>query len=195
MAKVVREPLLSVYSGISKHKAWILALAFASAILLAFGVHWKAILLIPPLFLAAIFSTFYKRIVRVPPAVELISLATVAVGMTHGPWVGAIFGATAALAAEIINSGIDAFIIGYVFGRAIMGALAGIAAAAFPSAPIVAVGMFLLILFNIIAQSLYLVQGDPEAKIKTAVYVFLNLLTNWLLFSYLGGPLLVLLGR
>ncbi len=194
MAKVVREPLLSVYSWISKRKAWIIAFAAVSAIFLAFGVPLKAILLIPPLFIAAVFSTFYKRIVRVPPAVELMSLTTVAVGMTHGPWAGAIFGATAALAAEIINSGIDAFIVGYVLGRAVMGALAGIAAALFPFASVAAIGMSLLVLFNFIAQSLYLMQGDPEAKIKTAVYVFLNLATNWLLFSYAGGPLLALLG-
>ena len=115
--------------------------------------------------------------------------------MTHGPWAGAIFGATSALAAESINSGIDAFIVGYVFGRAIMGALAGIIFAAFPQTNILFLGIGLTVLFNLIAQSLYLLQGDPEAKIKTALYVFLNLLANWILFSILGKPLLALLGK
>ncbi|MBI2145446.1 hypothetical protein HYU18_03940 [Candidatus Woesearchaeota archaeon] len=194
MAKVVREPLLTVYAKISEYKAWVIPAAVAAIVLLAFGIHWKIILLFPPLFLVAAFSTFYKRIIRVPPAFELITLTTVAVGMTHGPWAGAIFGATTALAAEVINGAIDAFIIGYLLGRIVMGALAGIAAAIFPSAGILAIGLALLVLFNIIAQSLYLLQGDPEAKMKTLFYVVLNLATNWLLFSLFGNPLLSLLG-
>lgn len=193
MAKFVREPLVSIYAEILKYKTRIILAAAVAVILLAFGVHWKTIVFFPPLFLAAAFSTFYKRIVRVPPAFELVSLTTVVVGITHGPLVGALFGATAALAAEIINGAIDAFIVGYVFGRIVMGALAGIIASAFPAASVVVVGMALLVLFNLIAQSLYLLQGDPEAKIKTAIYVFLNLAINWLLFSIAGQPLLKLL--
>src|SRR3989344_9527042 len=193
MAKFVREPLLTIYAEISKYKFLIITVAGLALVLLALGVHWKAILFFPPLFLAAAFSTFYKRIVRVPPAFELVSLTTVAVGMSHGPWAGAIFGATAALAAEIINSGIDPFIVGYVFGRAVMGALAAIIFAAFPQISVLYLGLGLTVLFNLIAQSLYLLQGDPEAKLKTAIYVFFNLIINWILFSYLGKPLLALL--
>ncbi|MBI2141847.1 hypothetical protein HYU16_05530 [Candidatus Woesearchaeota archaeon] len=195
MAKFVKEPLLTIYAEISKYRIWIIAVAALAVILMALGVHWKAILFFPPLFLMAAFSTFYKRIVRVPPAFELISLTTVAIGMTHGPWAGAIFGATAALAAEIINSGIDAFIIGYVFGRAVMGALAGVLAATSLATNLVLFGMALTILFNLMAQSLYLLQGDPEAKVKTIIYVVLNLSINWLLFTMFGSPLLSLLAK
>ena len=189
MAKVVMEPLASIYAEVKKYKAWIIAAAVIGVMLLAVGVEWKDIFLFPILFLAATFSTYYKRIVKVPPAFELVSLTTVVVGMTHGPWAGAIFGATAALAAEIVNSGIDAFIIGYVGARIVMGALAGF----FPMADIVVAGMLLLLLFNILAQSLYLMQGDPEARAKTAIYVTLNLFINYFLFSLFGKPLPTLL--
>ncbi|HIG98667.1 TPA: hypothetical protein HA231_04560 [Candidatus Woesearchaeota archaeon] len=194
MAKVVREPLSTIYAGIVRYKFLAASIALATVILLVIGIPWKAILFFPPLFLIAAFSTFYKRLIRVPPAFELISLTTIAVGMTHGPWAGAIFGATSALAAEVINSGVDAFIVGYVVGRAVMGALAGMLAATFLASNIVLFGMALTLLFNLIAQSLYLLQGDPEAKVKTAVYVTLNMGLNWIIFSLLGRALLTLLG-
>ena len=160
---------------------------------MGFGVNWKAILFFPILFLLAIFSTSYKRIIRIPPAFELVSLTTVVVGMTHGIWAGALFGAVTAFIAEIINGSIDPFIIGYVFGRAIMGALSGAIAIYFPGSTIVFVGMLLLIMFNIIAQSLYLLQGDPSARMKTFFYVSANLIINWYLFRVFGGPLISLL--
>ncbi len=59
MAKVVREPLLTIYSEIRKYKLWIIASAAAAIVLLALGVHWKLIVFFPPLFLLAVFSTVY----------------------------------------------------------------------------------------------------------------------------------------
>lgn len=190
MAKNVREPLLGFYERIKRYRLPAIAITIIAIALLAFGVDAHMVLFFPPLFLAAVFSTFYKRIVRVPPAFELISITTVAVGITHGAWAGALFGATAAFVAEILNGAIDPFIIGYVSGRAVMGALAGILPLMFPNFGIVAAGMLLLAVFNVIAQSLYLLQGDVEARMKTVVYVALNFAVNWWLFLVLGKPLI-----
>ena len=109
--------------------------------------------------------------------------------MAHGPWAGALFGATAAFAAEIVNGAIDPFIIGYVIGRAVMGISAALLPVLFPAAGTLAIGMICLTLFNLIAQSLYFMQGDVEARMKLAVYLVLNFVINFWLFAAFADPL------
>ena len=189
MAKVVREPLATVYAFLGRFKFVIFFAVAAAIVLLVLGVEWHMLVSFPVLFLASVFSMYYRRFMHVPPAFELVSLSTVIVGMAYGPVIGAVFGAVAGLAAEIVSGGIDAFVVSYVPARAVMGLLAGF----FPFANVIVLGVVLVAVYNMLAQSLYLLQGDPEAKIKTAVFVFFNLGINFVIFSLLGDFTLSLL--
>ena len=193
MAKV-REPLLGFYKRIYEHKALIVAVGIAAVLLLAFGVPWKGVLFFPLLFLAAAYSTMYEKIAGIPPAVELVTLTSVAIAAAYGAWPAAAFGAITVLAAEVINKTIDAYVIGYVAGRAVTGALAGIMYAANPDISLVALGMVVVVVFNLIAQSVYLLQcADPAAFAKTVMYVAINLLFNAVVFATLASPLIRLI--
>ncbi len=130
-----------------------------------------------------IFSTYYKRFTRVPPAVELITFCTVMVGLAYGPVVGALFGAIVTVAAEIFNSGIDFFIIGYIPARAAVGALS----AFFPATSVVMLGTSMSLAYNLIAQPLYAFQSDAELRMKLILFVIVNVTFNFLAFTLLGS--------
>lgn len=159
---------------------WV-SLGLLAALLLR--EHIKDIIVISVLSAIAVFSTIYKRFMRVPPAAELITFSTVMVGLGYGPVVGAIYGAVITLVAEIVNSGIDAFIVGYVPARAVVGA----AAAFFPETSIVTLGVMMSLLYNAVAQPLYAFQSDAELRAKLLLFVLLNVPFNFLAFSLLGG--------
>ena len=133
--------------------------------------------------LIAVLSTIYKRFMMVPPAVELVTFSTVMVGLSYGPVAGAVFGAVVTLAAEIFNSGVDAFIIGYIPARAIVGAVSSF----FPTANIVYLGLSMSILYNLISQPLYALQSDAELRVKLLAFVIVNVSSNFIIFSLLGG--------
>ena len=51
----------------------------------------------------ASFSTSYKRFVRMPPAVELVTFTTVIVSLAYGPLVGVIYAVIVTFTAEIMT--------------------------------------------------------------------------------------------
>ncbi len=159
---------------------WTIA---ALMLLLFFRNYLKDAVILLLLGFIAVFSTIYKRFMRVPPAIELVTFSTVMVGISHGPVAGAIFGAVTTIAAEVFNSGVDAFIIGYIPARAVVGA----ASAFFPGANIVWLGLWMSVLYNLIAQPLYALQSDAELRMKLLAFVVINISSNFIIFSLLGA--------
>ncbi|MEK6837923.1 MAG: hypothetical protein AABX69_04690 [Nanoarchaeota archaeon] len=82
-----------------------------------------------------------------------------------------------------INSGIDAFIVGYIPARAIV----GFTAAFFPTTSIVNLGVLISVLYNAVAQPLYALQSDAELRLKLALFVIVNISSNFVVFSLVGG--------
>lgn len=154
----------------------------ALVLMLLFRNYVKDAVVLLALALIAVFSTIYKRFMRVPPAVELVTFSTVMVGISYGPVAGAVFGAVITLAAEIFNSGVDAFIIGYIPARAIVGAVSSF----FPGASIVWLGLWMSVLYNLIAQPLYALQADAELRVKLLAFIIINVSSNFMIFSLLG---------
>jgi len=141
----------------------------------------------------ASFSTSYKRFIRIPPAIELITFTTVLVGITYGPWVGAIYGAVVSFTAEIMTNALDIFILTFVPSRAVVGLTAGFAFDLF-NGNILYTGIALSIMYNIIAQPFYMFLADVEMRMKSIFFLFLNIGGNFIIFAVLGKIMVKLLG-
>ncbi|MBI2145609.1 hypothetical protein HYU18_04795 [Candidatus Woesearchaeota archaeon] len=165
------------------HKALAIGAAIGLVVAVSYRNFLKDILVIAVLALIGIFSTYYKRFARVPPSIELITFGTVIVGLAYGPIVGAIFGAIVTIVAEVFNSGIDFFIVGYVPARAAV----GFASSFFPAANIVLLGTSMSVLYNLVAQPLYAFQSDAELRFKLVAFIVTNISFNFLAFTLLGN--------
>lgn len=174
--------LASYFYYLQGHK--FLALGALAGLLIAFSFrgYIKDALVIFLLGLVGIFSTYYKRYVRVPPAVELVTFGTVITGVAYGPVAGAVFGVVVTILAEVFNSGIDFFIVGYIPARAAV----GFASAFFPAAGMIPLGLWMSVLYNVIAQPLYAFQSDAELRLKLFAFIITNISFNFLAFSFFG---------
>ncbi len=170
-------------SSLLQRKRLLFGAAIGLLLILFFGNYIKDVVVLLILGTIAVLSTAYKRFMRVPPAVELVTFSTVMVGISYGPVTGAVFGAVVTLAAEIFNSGVDAFIIGYIPARAVVGAVSSF----FPAANIAYLGLSMSILYNLISQPLYALQSDAELRVKLLAFVIVNVSSNFIIFSLLGG--------
>ena len=141
----------------------------------------------------ASFSTSYKRFIRIPPAVELITFTTVMVGLAYGPIVGAIYGAIVSFTAEIMTNALDIFILTFVPSRAVVGLVAGFAFDLF-NGNILYTGVALSIMYNLIAQPFYIFLADVEMRMKSSFFLFLNIGSNFIIFAVLGKLMVKLLG-
>lgn len=164
-------------------------LILAVAILAFYGKNLKDIILVAVLGIVASYSTVYKRTIRVPSAVELVTLGTVITGVAYGPVVGALFGIITTFASEIISSGIDVFTLFYATSRGLSGALSQFLVVTF-SLNIVLMGMIALVIFHAISDAIYILSGDVEAKLKVVYFLVVNTLFNFLMFSLFGSLLL-----
>ena len=141
----------------------------------------------------ATFSTSYKRIIRMPPAVELITFTTVIVSLAYGPVIGAIYGAVVSFTAEVMTNALDIFILTFVPSRAVVGLVAGLAFDMF-NGNILVTGVSLSIMYNLIAQPLYIFLADVEMRMKSFFFLFLNIGSNFIWFAVLGRLAVNLLG-
>lgn len=143
--------------------------------------------------LIATFSTSYKRIIRIPPAIELVTFTTVMVSLAYGPVIGAVYAAVTTITAEIMTNALDIFIISFIPSRVFIAFTAGFFFHLF-GGNIVAVGAASTILYNIIAQPFYLFLADVEMRAKSFYFMFMNIGTNVIWFSLLGGITASILG-
>jgi len=190
MAEKVPEFLGKIYKFCLRHKKEVI-LAFAILLLtIIFTSQMRKIISILLLAAAGAFGQVYRRSIRIPPAIEFVTFGTVLVGYSYGPWAGAIFGVVVTIAAEIMSSTIDAFVVGYVPSRAAIGVIASFLTAQ----GIVDVGIWMTVAYNVLAQPLYLLQPDAELRLKLVFFVTGNIIFNVMLFKLLAEPVLFLMG-
>lgn len=145
-------------------------------------INLKTLSVIFILGIAASFSTVYKRYIRIPSAIELVTFCTVLTGIAYGPFVGAMFGAVTTLISEIISAAVDMNTFMYIISRSVI----GVAAFYLQGINIVVLGLISVAIFGIISTPIYLLQGDFEAKWRSAYFLTINALFNFLVFSLLG---------
>ncbi len=163
-------------------------LLFASVAVIAlrlFGGNLKDILFVAVLAFIASYSTIYKRTIRVPSAVELVTLGTVVTGAAYGPVVGALFGILATFASEIISSGIDVFTLFYAVARGITGSVSSFFVVQH-NFTVLAMGMVALVIWHVVCDWIYILSGDVEAKLKVVYFAIVNTLFNLLVFTFFG---------
>ncbi|MBI2145085.1 hypothetical protein HYU18_02060 [Candidatus Woesearchaeota archaeon] len=167
----------------------VLLLVSAVVILALFGRNLKDIVLVSILAVAASYSTVYKRTIRVPSAVELVTLGTVITGAAYGPVVGALFGVVTTIASEIISSGVDVNTLFYAVGRGIAGGVSQTLIFGLGWG-VVAVGMIALVIFHAVSDAIYVVSGGIEAVPKILYFIVINTLFNLIMFTFFGNLLL-----
>ncbi|MFH1181567.1 MAG: hypothetical protein V1702_01280 [Candidatus Woesearchaeota archaeon] len=169
--------------NLSKKHFFIIAMLILLFILLKYNI--KAVAVVTFLGLLASYSTMYKRYLKIPSAVELVTFGTVIVSITVGPTAGAFFGAITTLASEIISASVDIFTFLYVFARAVIGFMAWHLYTQLQlSVP--TVGIISALTFILIAAPFYLLPGDFEAKLKVIYFFIVNLGINIIVFTMLG---------
>lgn len=169
----------------------VILIILAVAIIAFFGKNIKDIILVAVLGIAASYSTIYKRTIRVPSAVELVTLGTVITGAAYGPLWGVLFGVLTTFASEIISSGIDVFTLFYAISRGLAGGLSQFLVGTF-NINVVAMGMIALLIFHAISDAIYILSGDVEAKLKVVYFLIVNTLFNFMMFTLFGNLLLSL---
>ena len=163
----------------------VFMVAMAVVLLVFFGRHLKDILLVSALAFAASYSTIYKRTIRMPSAVELVTFGTVITGAAYGPGIGAAFGVLTTFASEIISSGVDVNTLFYAVSRGIAGGLAQLLIVHF-GLSVLMVGMIALVIFHVVSDAIYVVSGGIEVMPKVLYFIVVNTFFNLLVFSFLG---------
>lgn len=181
------EMLLGLFDLCAEKKWYLAAAGGVIVLLLFFTAETAKVLMLLVMGTVASFSTLYKKFIRMPPFLELMTVTTVFVGIAYGPVIGAIYGATVSILSEVINTCIDAFIIGYVPARAVVGATAGLIYATFPDLGVVWLGIIMTIIYNAVGQPLYLLQSDIELRIKAWTFIIGNFFANIIVFAIIGS--------
>jgi hypothetical protein len=172
-----------------RHKRAVIIGTIILLLVIVFFSQMRTIFSVLLLGAAGAFGQMYRRMVRIPPAVEFVTFGTVLIGYVYGPWAGAIFGVLVTMTAEIMSSSIDAFVIGYVPARAAIGVIA----AFLTSYDITTVGIGMTVAYNLLAQPLYMIQPDAELRLKLVFFVVGNVIFNIMLFKLLAEPVLFLM--
>ena len=167
----------------------IVMVVVAAALLVVFGKHIKDILLVSGLAFAASYSTIYKRTIRMPSAVELVTFGTIITGAAYGPGIGAAFGVLTTIASEIISSGVDVNTLFYAVSRGIAGGVAQLLIVHF-GLSVIMMGMIALVIFHVVSDAIYVISGGIEAVPKVLYFIVVNTLFNLLVFSFFGKLLL-----
>ncbi len=169
---------------------YILPFTLLTWLFFLMGGNLQGTIFITLMGIAASYSTYYKRAVKIPSAIELVTIGTVVTSIHYGPVAGALFGIITTLGSEVVSGAVDVFTILYMFARGVIGAVAFL----FADWNIVLLGIGAVLLFNIICQPFYLMPGDIETKIKGMYYFVTNIVFNFLAFFFLGNILLAIAG-
>jgi hypothetical protein len=175
-----------------RNKISVLVILFLLFVVISFSKVLVPATAIIILGLIGSFSTSYKRVIRVPPAVELVTFTTIIVSIAYGPIVGAIFAAVVTITAEIMTNTLDIFIISFVPSRMVIAFTAGFMFTQF-NGNIILAGFASSVLYNFLAQPFYLFMADVEMRIKSVFFIFFNIGSNFIIFAVFGRFLVSLL--
>lgn len=190
---MVKAWLVSLFKSLKKHRRYVAYIVIAAILLIFFAPQIKALIILTVLGLAATFSTFYKRVFQAPPAFELITLTVVAVSIFFGTVVGCLYAFIISITSEVASQALDPFSITYIPPRMVTAVVAPMLYHGGMSIPML--GLLMSALYNVLQQPVYWLLTDPEKRIKSLYFSSLNIPINWLVFSFLGGPLFGILSR
>ena len=186
----IREVLAHVHKGLKAEsyffKARYLLPIIAIAMLYQLLDSFRGAVFIGILAIIASYSTIYKRVIRIPSAIETVTIGTAVTAINYGPLAGALFGAITTLASEIISGGIDMFTFVYMFARAVL----GVAAFFLAGINTVMLGLIMTLAFNAICQPIYQLPGDIETRIKGVYFLIISVISNLILFFVFGDFLI-----
>ncbi len=178
--------------SILQYRKWIALAVVVVVAALLFSHIVIPTLVILILATIATFSTSYKRVIRIPPAVELVTITTILVSVAYGPVIGAIYGAVVTLTSELMTNALDVFIVSFVPARAIIGLVAPLAYGVWDGNMVLTI-LTLSIVYNAISQPLYVFVSDAEMRVKSLYFVFMNIGTNFIFAVSIIPPIANLL--
>ncbi len=159
-------------------------------IMLVLGLSLVDFFIIAVLGVLASYSTIYKRYIRVPSSVELVTLGTFVTAIAYGPLIGALFGIITTLTSELISAAFDMNTLFYMVSRAIAAVVVYFLYASGAGLGVVWLGLIMLFVFNLISMPIYLLGGDPEIRIKALYFIVTNTVWNIIIFILAGDVLL-----
>ena len=184
--KALKQGLLGrLYWRVFSNKRYLVAAFVLSLLFILFREQVKAFIIILLLGLAASFSTIYKRAFHAPPVLEMMTLTIVLVSALYGPLIGAIFAIIVSLTSEFIAGAVDVFTLTYIPPRMLMAVIASF----FPDADFAMLGLWMVVLFNVLQQPVYFLLTDVEKRIKGLYFTVLNIPLNFFIFKFIGAPL------
>ena len=194
LTKHAHNPYLGkIYKYITLHKKLVTLLLIAIALFLMFTETVITLIVLIAMGIPATFITTYKRVVRLPPALELISLTTVMATIFYGPIIGIIYTIIVNLSSEIASGHPDEMTLTYFPSRIAQVLFIHFAYTLGLITTIVAVGVWSVVVFNAVQQPIFMALVDVEKRFKALYFVLLNIPLNILIFKTLGPPLFAVL--
>lgn len=184
-----RSFLSGLYRFAGRRKGYLLLAFVVFAVFMLFTPQAKAVAVLLVLGAASSLAVTYKRVVRLPPAFELISLTSAVVTLVYGPVVGVFYTVASNIASEVVSGYPDAMSLTYIPSRSAQVLFVYL----FRSWDVAQLGIWSVVVFNLVQQPIFMWLTDAEKRLKSLYFVILNVPLNILIFRFLGHPLLSLL--
>ncbi len=185
--------LIRIYNFIITHKMMAAAVILITLLLVMFTKTVVTLAMLVGMALPSTFITMYKRVVRLPPALELISLTATMATVFYGPVVGIIYTIIVNFASEVASGHPDEMTLTYFPSRIVQVLFVHFAYTSFGLTGIVALGVWGNVAFNAVQQPIFMALVDVEKRLKAVYFVMLNIPLNILIFKVFGPPLYALL--
>ncbi|MBI2664239.1 hypothetical protein HYX10_02755 [Candidatus Woesearchaeota archaeon] len=193
LGRGIKHPKLQgIYEWFASHKRYLFAGLLLFSLFVIFTEQVTAFLVVLVFAIASSTITVYKRFVRMPPVLELISITTAMVTLFFGPIVGIIYTITVNLASEVFSGYPDVMTLTYIPSRTVQVLFIWIASGT-TDLGVVALGIWSVIVFNFVQQPVFMFLTDTEQRLKALYFIALNIPINILIFRFLGVPLYQLL--
>jgi len=194
LTKHAHNPYLrKIYKYIASHKKLITLLLLAITLFITFTDTIITVLVLVAMGIPATFITMYKRFVRLPPALELISITTVMATIFYGPIIGIIYTIIVNVSSEIASGHPDEMTLTYFPSRIIQVLFIHFTWTYGLITTIFAVGVWSVVAFNAVQQPLFMALVDVEKRLKAIYFIALNIPLNILIFKTFGQPLFAVL--
>ena len=180
--------LLGLCRFAARRKGYLFLAFIVFAVFMLFTSQAKAVAVLLVLGAASSLAVTYKRVVRLPPALELISLTSAVVTLVYGPVVGIFHTVVTNIASEFVSGYPDAMSLTYfpsLSARVLFVYL-------FRDWDVVQLGIWSVVVFNLGTQPVFMWLTDAEKRLKSLYFVMLNVPLNILIFRFLAHPLLSL---
>ena len=188
-AKVALPVLRKAWEWILANKLIVSAGLILVLLFVLYTKPFKALLVLAVFGVASSTITVYKRAIRMPPVLELISLTATLVTLFFGPIVAIIYTSIVNLAAEVFSGYPDVMTLTYIPSRAVQ-VLSIFALSSLTDMGIVGIGVWSVVIFNLVEQPIFmLLAPDAEQRIKAIYFTAFNIPLNYIVFSTLAEPL------